>query len=133
MALLPFPPPIGTACQFYLLILPAIPLEFLLPIGYSPFGGGYSMKMKLISLVVCVLSAFWMPLLSASEETPEARTAYRRSTLEELIAKSQREKDSPRRADNQYSKNRSSHFYFGKDSPFVLEPVDASIGDVVGA
>ena len=83
---------------------------------------------------VFVLCAMWGFSLQASEETPEARAAYRRSTSETLIANSQRETAFSRSADGQHSKDPSDLFPVKKNDLFILDSDNnTSAGDVVEA
>ena len=91
------------------------------------------MKMKPMLLGIFVASVFWMPSPGISEETPETRAAYRRSTLEELVAKSHQERSSPGRSNHPYSQNHSSGSSLKKENLFALEPINTSTGDVIGA
>lgn len=91
------------------------------------------MKKGLRFLATFALSIFWVFSLYASEETPSARDAYRRSTLEELVLGSQRESVFSRSSDTQHNGNSSALFPITKDNVFVLDPDNTFAGDVVEA
>ncbi|HOW59162.1 MAG TPA: hypothetical protein PLO78_05490 [Candidatus Omnitrophota bacterium] len=93
------------------------------------------MNKRFICLLLSVLVATTLGVspLVASEAISKARDSYRRTTLAELVAESQSEKNTPHRAPHQYSNKLSDHFAKGSGSPFELEPVGPSHGNVVGA
>lgn len=79
------------------------------------------------------LSALAGSPLHAAGDAPESSLAYRKATLEALVAESRKERKFARRGTGQYSRDRSAYFRVGKDSLLALEPVNVSVGDVVGA